>query len=41
MTIPWFIESSSGYMTKLTGNLMNPEATTSLAYRCKSINQFP
>ena len=33
MSIPWVLESEDGYTSKLNGTLMNPEATTSLAYR--------
>ena len=33
MSIPWLVESEEGYTSKLNGTLMNPEATTSLAYR--------
>ena len=33
MSIPWVVETEDGYTSKLNGTLMNPEATTSLAYR--------
>lgn len=33
MNIPWVVESEDGYTSNLRGTLMNPEATTSLAYR--------
>ena len=33
MSIPWVVESEDGYTSHLNGTLMNPEATTSLAYR--------
>ena len=33
LSIPWVLESEEGYTSKIIGTLMNPEATTSLAYR--------
>ena len=33
MSIPWVVETEDGYTSRLNGTLMNPEATTSLAYR--------
>ena len=33
MSIPWVVESEDGYTSRLNGTLMNPKATTSLAYR--------
>ena len=33
LSIPWELESEDGYTSKINGTLMNPEATTSLAYR--------
>ena len=33
LSIPWVLESEDGYTSKINGTLMNPEATTSLAYR--------
>ena len=33
MSVPWVVESEAGYTSRLNGTLMNPEATTSLAYR--------
>lgn len=32
-TIPWVLEDSTGYTSNLKGTLMNPKASTSLAYR--------
>ena len=33
MELPWVVEDDSGYMSRIKGTLMTPEATTSLGYR--------